>query len=100
MNLLNNNSKKNRNIVNKKKGNFFTKLYVKPILLQSSNKVSIVKSTIHPFHLVDPSPWPFFAAMGTFFFTSGLVLFMHFFDDGYIIMRNGFILILCVAALW
>ena len=88
-----NNSFVNNNIVNK--GN-----YIKPIILQSSNAFGVIKSTIHPFHLVDPSPWPFFAAMGTFFFTSGLVLFMHFFDDGYAIMRNGFILILCVAVLW
>ena len=46
-----NNSFVNNNIVNK--GN-----YIKPIILQSSNAFGVIKSTIHPFHLVDPSPGP------------------------------------------
>lgn len=89
MNFLNN--KNNKVVINKKAE------YIKPLVLQS---ISILKSTNHPFHLVDPSPWPFFAAMGTFFFTSGLVLFMHFFDNGYFILRNGFIFIAIVSILW
>nr|YP_001382239.1 cytochrome c oxidase subunit III [Calotes versicolor]BAF69010.1 cytochrome oxidase subunit 3 [Calotes versicolor] len=32
---------------------------------------------MHPFHLVNPSPWPILAAMSTLVLTSGLVLWMH-----------------------
>ena len=31
----------------------------------------------HPFHLVDPSPWPLVAALGGLSLTFGGVLFMH-----------------------
>ena len=31
----------------------------------------------HPFHLVDPSPWPLFASMGAFTTTFGGVMYMH-----------------------
>ena len=31
----------------------------------------------HPFHLVDPSPWPLVAATAAGMFTGGMVMFMH-----------------------
>lgn len=31
----------------------------------------------HPFHLVDPSPWPLVAALSAGLFTGGMVMFMH-----------------------
>ena len=31
----------------------------------------------HPYHLVDPSPWPIVGAVGALLMTFGLVLFMH-----------------------
>jgi cytochrome c oxidase subunit 3 len=31
----------------------------------------------HPYHLVDPSPWPFIGAMSAFVMAIGAVLFMH-----------------------
>lgn len=38
--------------------------------------------TAHPFHLVDPSPWPLMASLGGFMLTSGLVLYMNKFIGG------------------
>ena len=38
--------------------------------------------TRHSWHLVDPSPWPFVAALGAFFMTSGGVLYMHNYSGG------------------
>lgn len=35
----------------------------------------------HLFHLVDPSPWPLFAALGAFLVTTNAVLFFHEFDS-------------------
>jgi len=31
----------------------------------------------HPYHLVDPSPWPALGALGAFLLTFGLIMFMH-----------------------
>ena len=36
----------------------------------------------HPFHLVDPSPWPLVAALGGLSLTFGGVLFMHNYKGG------------------
>lgn len=38
--------------------------------------------TTHSYHLVDPSPWPFLAALGGFMLTSSLVLYMHNYIGG------------------
>ena len=32
----------------------------------------------HPYHLVEPSPWPFVGAAGAFFLTIGFVVFFHY----------------------
>lgn len=32
----------------------------------------------HPYHLVNPSPWPLLGAVSAFVFTTGLVLLMHY----------------------
>jgi heme/copper-type cytochrome/quinol oxidase subunit 3 len=34
------------------------------------------KTYIHPYHLVDPSPWPFLMGFAGFLLTSGLVCWM------------------------
>ena len=31
----------------------------------------------HPYHLVDPSPWPFVGALGGIFLAFGAITFMH-----------------------
>jgi cytochrome c oxidase subunit 3 len=33
----------------------------------------------HPYHLVNPSPWPFVGAMSTLLFTFGMTRYMHVF---------------------
>lgn len=56
--------------------------------------------TNHPYHLVDPSPWPLFGAFGGFMLTSGLVLYMHKFMGGFELLTTGFIFILYVMYTW
>jgi cytochrome c oxidase subunit 3 len=34
------------------------------------------KNYVHPYHLVDPSPWPLLMAFAGFFLTSGLVCWL------------------------
>nr|APU89534.1 cytochrome oxidase subunit 3 [Porcellio dilatatus dilatatus] len=40
----------------------------------------MMKFTFHPFHLVNPSPWPLTSSIGAFLLTSGLVKWFHFFS--------------------
>ena len=43
----------------------------------------------HPYHLVDPSPWPLVGAMSAFVLAIGGVLFMH--EEGSWVMIAGFV---------
>lgn len=54
----------------------------------------------HEFHLVDPSPWPFTAAVGALTLTVGGVLYMHGYSNGFETLRYGFLLILFTMFVW
>ena len=56
--------------------------------------------TKHSFHLVDPSPWPVAGAFGGFFFTTGMVLFMHKFQYGFDLVVTGLLTILYTMYCW
>ncbi|MFQ5938568.1 MAG: cytochrome c oxidase subunit 3 [Alphaproteobacteria bacterium] len=52
----------------------------------------------HPYHLVDPSPWPVVGATGALFLFGGGVLFMH--DYGPWVMILGVLLVLFTMFMW
>ena len=54
----------------------------------------------HPFHIVDPSPWPFHVAIASFQMLFGLTLYMHFFKIGFYIFIGGFILTTLGVSFW
>lgn len=54
----------------------------------------------HPFHLVDPSPWPLVASIGAFAMTSGGVLYMHKYAGGSRLFLTGFAITLYVMFTW
>jgi cytochrome c oxidase subunit 3 len=54
----------------------------------------------HPFHLVDPSPWPIIASFGTLFTTVGAVMTMHSYQNGSTLFFLGIFMILFVMAVW
>jgi len=54
----------------------------------------------HPFHLVDPSPWPLVAAMGGFSMTSGGVMYMHNYAGGGSLLLLGVFITLFVMYTW
>jgi cytochrome c oxidase subunit 3 len=54
----------------------------------------------HPFHLVDPSPWPFVGAMSTLITTVGAVMYMHSFAGGQYLLPLGLIMIIVTMAVW
>src|SRR5690348_8970165 len=52
----------------------------------------------HPYHLVDPSPWPIVGAIAGGLLAGGGVLFMH--GHGMVVMIIGFIAVLGTMAVW
>lgn len=54
----------------------------------------------HPYHIVDPSPWPFFTALGVLATTMGLVLYMHSYKGGGVVLSIGLTTILFILYTW
>ena len=54
----------------------------------------------HPYHIVDISPWPFFASMGVFGMAISGVMFFQYFNDAGYIFKKAIYVILSVAYLW
>ena len=55
----------------------------------------------HPFHLVDPSPWPVLSAVALFFLTLGGAMFMHETTGGLPLLLVGVTMILyCMYGWW
>lgn len=54
----------------------------------------------HPFHLVDPSPWPIVAAFSSFSLTTGGVMYMHSYSGGSLIMVAALLSLILTCILW
>lgn len=54
----------------------------------------------HPFHLVDPSPWPLTASTSAFLITTSAVIYMQGYHGGGFMFIFGFLLLLLVIFLW
>jgi cytochrome c oxidase subunit 3 len=54
----------------------------------------------HPFHLVDPSPWPLVASIGALGMTFGGVLYMHNYAGGSTMLLTGLLATLSVMFFW
>jgi len=52
----------------------------------------------HPYHLVDPSPWPLAGAFSAGLLATGGVVYMH--GGGFWLLILGFLCVLTVMALW
>jgi cytochrome c oxidase subunit 3 len=52
----------------------------------------------HPYHLVDPSPWPFVGAISAATLATGLLLYLH--DHGMALMFVGLAMVLFTMAMW
>ena len=55
---------------------------------------------IHPFHLVDPSPWPIVSATGAFAATFGGVMFFHSYQGGIFLLNLGLFIIVFGMFVW
>ena len=54
----------------------------------------------HPYHLVDPSPWPLIISISLFFLTFGNIMVFHNIKNGLFLVLIGFILILTIMFTW
>lgn len=54
----------------------------------------------HLYHLVDRSPWPLVSAMGALLLTTGLVVYMHRIQFGFLIVISGLFVILLTMFVW
>jgi len=54
----------------------------------------------HPFHLVDPSPWPLLASFSAFIMVYGLTLDMHGYLGGHYLFHFGHTLLSTIAFFW
>jgi cytochrome c oxidase subunit 3 len=52
----------------------------------------------HPYHLVDPSPWPIVGAIAAGLLTTGGVLYMH--GYGWTVLIIGILMVLGTMAVW
>ncbi len=66
---------------------------------QVSNK-NLKKTVIHAYHIVDPSPWPFFTGFCALFITFGLVIWFHGFSRGLAVFFIGIFGILASVTYW
>lgn len=57
-------------------------------------------NTTHQFHLVDPSPWPLLASIGSFCLTSGTVIYMQKIHGGINLIINSLLLIFLIMFVW
>jgi hypothetical protein len=52
----------------------------------------------HPYHLVDPSPWPLMGSCGVLIFTVGGVFYLHYSNNG--LLLSGLLIIIVTMVLW
>jgi len=54
----------------------------------------------HPYHLVDPSPWPIVTGMSALVLTLGFVMYMHNYTGGYYVFLSGLVLVVSTMFIW
>jgi cytochrome c oxidase subunit 3 len=54
----------------------------------------------HPYHIVDPSPWPITSAFAALSITSSTVMYMHNYSGGLSLLGLGFLLLLLSVYAW
>ena len=65
--------------------------------MDSNNIINFQK---HPFHLVDPSPWPLLTSIAALVMTSGGVMWFHNYSGGGYALFFGFLFVLSNMYVW
>ena len=64
------------------------------------NNINRIQFQSHPYHLVDPSPWPLALSMSLLVLTVSAVMYMHGFNYGGYLLNLGLILTVSGMSLW
>ena len=64
------------------------------------NMQSTFSKELHPFHLVDPSPWPLLVSISALNITSSGVLYMHNYKSAFILLMVGFTFLFLFMYRW
>jgi cytochrome c oxidase subunit 3 len=59
-----------------------------------------MSTQFHPYHLVDPSPWPYVASLSLLGLTSGSVMYMQGYKYGELLAFTSFVFVLLVMIVW
>jgi cytochrome c oxidase subunit 3 len=70
------------------------------MLINKYLTMNLKNNQTHPFHIVDPSPWPIVAAIGGLTLTTGGVMYMHNYANGGLTLILGFNIIFFVMFTW
>jgi len=54
----------------------------------------------HPYHIVDPSPWPFFTSISAWTTLLGIIMYMHFYKHGFFLLTFGLFSLGISSASW
>lgn len=65
--------------------------------LLSSNTTSV---KTHPYHLVDPSPWPALTSLSALWLAIGLVLYFHKYSSGGTVLLGALVTLVYTVSLW
>jgi len=84
--------------INFKLTNFFFKKNFGTMIGFKYNSKKLIQN--HPFHLVDPSPWPFFISLAVLLLLLGIVLFFHNYRFGLFFLLCGFSFLVFIMFLW
>jgi cytochrome c oxidase subunit 3 len=76
--------------------NFSNKNFLNFYYLFNLNQIK----TKHHWHLVDPSPWPLMGSLSSLCITSGGVLFMHNYLEGFALLKFGIFSLIFVMYVW
>jgi len=70
--------------------------------INSLHNIEIIRKNTHkhPYHLVDPSPWPFTISFGCFFLTFGLAMFFHNYKGSFLLTLTGLFIIILTMYAW
>lgn len=63
-------------------------------------QLNLKRREVHPFHIVDVSPWPISTAFSAFFMVFGLVLYMHSYLIGMSVFFLGLLLVITTSSFW
>jgi len=68
--------------------------------LKQKYKTSAQRGQIHPYHLVDISPWPILSAFSAFSVVLSLAFYAHFYMNGFDRFIISLIVLIAGASIW